>query len=145
MTHPTNPAATPQDVAPAGTALVVDDEIAVRLVTVLGLQKLGYVCETAENGREALDKLDGGFACDVVVTDLNMPVLNGHALCAELLGRTVRPGVIVLTGVMEPQLQEDLRTRGVDRIFFKPFSYRELGAAIAEIIAARGESVPQEN
>lgn len=121
-------------------ALVVDDQLSGRLVTARGLTKRGFECRTAENGRQALELLNDGYECDVVVTDLRMPVMNGRTLCQELLSRPRRPGLIVLSGFFDPNLYEGLENLGVDRLFFKPMSYHELARAAAEIVAARAAS-----
>ncbi|QDT17088.1 hybrid sensor histidine kinase/response regulator [Alienimonas californiensis] len=125
---------------PALRALVVDDHVAERLVTARGLTKQGFECRTAQNGREALELLDAGLECDVVVTDLQMPELNGRALCRKLLERPRRPGLIVLSGSLDARLHEGLEELGVDRLFFKPMGSRELARAAAEVVAARAAS-----
>ena len=140
--RPAPRSAPPQSAPPAGTVLVVDDDVSVRLVTARGLRKCGYACEVAENGAQALNRIDGGPPVDVVVTDLKMPVMDGDALCAALLARPDRPGLIVLTAVLEPDLHADLTARGVDRIFFKPASYREIGRAVDDLVAARRGARP---
>ncbi|MFH5803122.1 response regulator [Alienimonas sp. DA493] len=118
-------------------ALVVDDHTALRLVTAWGLKKQGYQCRTAENGRQAMELLDGGLDCDVIITDLAMPEMNGRTLCLKLLERPDRPGLIVLSGSLDARLHEGLVELGVDRLFFKPMGHRELGRAVAEVVAER--------
>lgn len=127
----------PPGVPALATALVVDDEVSLRLVNARGLQKCGFVCQVAENGRAALDLIDGGLKCDAVVTDLRMPVMDGRDLCLELLSRPDRPALIVLTGVAEADVHAELLNRGVDGLFFKPVSYRRLGKALQDALATR--------
>ena len=79
--------------------LVADDEVMIRnLVTIL-LQHQGYVVLSASDGQEGLElsrKYPGTI--DLVITDMQMPRLNGMDLCAHLLEE--RPGikVIVMSG-----------------------------------------------
>jgi DNA-binding response OmpR family regulator len=79
--------------------LVADDEVMIRnLVTIL-LQGQGYVVLSASDGQEGLDlsrKYPGTI--DLVITDVEMPRLNGMDLCTHLLEE--RPGikVIVMSG-----------------------------------------------
>ncbi len=77
--------------------LVVDDEINIRE----GLQKAlsldGYEVEVAQDGQEALDKIDEG-EIDLVITDLRMPRVSGEELMKEALSRYPYIPVIILTG-----------------------------------------------
>ncbi len=56
----------------------------------------GYEVQTASDGRDAIEKL-GEFAADAIVTDLNMPNLDGPGLLAELQKTAAPPPAIVLT------------------------------------------------
>ena len=75
--------------------LVADDEVMVRnLVTIL-MQREGYLAVAAADGQEALElsrKYSGKI--DLVITDMQMPRLNGADLCTHLLEE--RPGIRVL-------------------------------------------------
>jgi DNA-binding response OmpR family regulator len=111
-------------------ALVVDDEPAVRRLTVRALQRYSFICDEAEDGEQATEFL-AHRKYHVLVTDLRMPKRNGHALAVELIGRGVdRPVIVVLTGVLEPKLATDLIARGVDDITFKPVDFNVFGAKV---------------
>jgi DNA-binding response OmpR family regulator len=75
--------------------LVADDEVMIRnLVTIL-LQRQGFIVLSASDGKEGLElsrKYPGPI--DLVITDVEMPRLNGMDLCAHLLQE--RPGIKVL-------------------------------------------------
>ncbi len=77
--------------------LVVDDEPN-QLVTVSRiLSRQGHDVLTAANGADALKILaDGGI--DILITDLNMPVMDGMTLLREVADLGTRPSTIVLTG-----------------------------------------------
>ena len=115
-------------------ALVVDDEPALRRVAVRALTRAGLRCEAAANGAEALDLLAAG-RFDVLLTDLNMPVCDGRALCDRVLGLVDRPAVVVLTGVIEPDLEANLLARGVARVLHKPVGPKDLARTL---LAAAG-------
>ncbi|MBC8350564.1 MAG: response regulator [Planctomycetes bacterium] len=117
--------------------LVVDDEAAVRELTIRALDRAGFECSPAINGEQALKMLEMKDY-DAVVTDLRMPNLHGHALAVDLLARENRPLIYVVTGIVQPKLAKDLLSRGVDDIFFKPVDH----AMLAVKIAARLESQP---
>ena len=112
-------------------ALVIDDEVLVRVATARALTRAGFHCQMAADGKEAWQALDSD-RFDIVVTDIRMPHLNGHALAVDLLSRKERPLIIVLTGVLEPRIVRDLMVRGVDDVCFKPIDY---GTFIAKIQA----------
>jgi len=115
---------------------VVDDETAVRELTIRALDQAGFSCAGAIDGEQALQKLnDERF--EAVVTDLHMPNLHGHALAVELLTRPERPLIFVVTGVGEPKLAKDLLARGVDDIFFKPVDHGMLVLKLEAFLARR--------
>ncbi len=112
------------------SALVVDDEPALRRLTAAALKRFNFTCDEASDGDEA-GSLIGRRKYDVVISDLRMPKRNGHALAIELLsGGSERPLVVILTGVLDPRLAQDLIARGVDEIEFKPVNYALFGAKI---------------
>ena len=77
--------------------IVVDDELNQRTALAGIIRRWGYEVETAANGAEALATL-ASFEADVVVTDLNMPGVDGKALLEELQKMPSPPLAIVLTG-----------------------------------------------
>ncbi len=121
-------------------ALIVDDEVALRMLTVRELTRRGFDCDAARDGRQALELVDTRHY-DVIVTDLRMPEMNGHMLAIELLKREHRPAVVVLTGVTEPRLAKDLIARGVDDIVFKPVDQGILAAKIQALVSRRAASL----
>ena len=86
--------------------LVVDDEINQRSALAGVIMRWGYEVITAQNGADALMKLKN-FDADVVITDLNMPELDGKGLLEELHKVTSSPLAIVLTafGSIETALE----------------------------------------
>ena len=65
--------------------LIIDDEAAIRRVVALKLENHGYQVITATNGEEGLALIESQKP-QVVITDLNMPKLNGKALCEKTKG-----------------------------------------------------------
>ena len=116
--------------------LVVDDDEAVRRLTVRALSGEGMVCDSAVDGDQACE-MARATRYDVVVTDLRMPNRNGHALAVELLQTEPCPLVFVLTGVTEPRLVRDLLIRGVEDVFIKPVDYRVLAAKVTATLKRR--------
>jgi len=78
--------------------LVVDDEKAVVEMVSCALNRRGHKVETAGDGKEAIEKFDKG-CFDVVITDLNMPFVNGHGLLAHIRqSRRGQTPVIAISG-----------------------------------------------
>ncbi len=86
--------------------LVADDELNQRSALASLIRRWGYEVETAQDGADALAKLRE-FDADVVVTDLNMPELDGRGLLEELQKFPVPPQTVVLTafGNLETALE----------------------------------------
>ena len=83
-----------------GSILVVDDEADARVAVADLLMHEGFEVETAGDAFKALGKLDG-FAPDVVVSDLQMPGMNGLELMERLLSSPAPPRFVFLTGVSD--------------------------------------------
>jgi HD-like signal output (HDOD) protein/DNA-binding response OmpR family regulator len=122
--------------SPTIHALVVDDEEGIRRLVKLALARHGVECDCASSGTEALALLQSRRYL-LAVTDLLMPQGHGHFLCTTLLAREDRPVVVVLTGVAEPRLVDDLKARGVDKIYFKPVNFRVFGDEVYRLVLER--------
>ena len=114
--------------------LVADDEVMIRnLVTIL-MQTEGYFVLTAADGHEGLEmsrKYPGTI--DLLITDLQMPRLNGADLCAHLLEE--RPGIKVL--VMSGADMREIVSQNVNLPFLpKPFDGQTLKARVRALLAA---------
>jgi signal transduction histidine kinase/CheY-like chemotaxis protein len=85
------------------TILVVDDDPAVRLVTVAVLRDLGYPVRDAGGGREGLALLRRDVGINVLLTDVAMPGMNGAELARQ--AAEMRPELIILfmSGYAEPE------------------------------------------
>ena len=70
-------------------ALIVDDERNVRDVVREALSRVGFACDLASNGEEALERV-ASADYEIVVTDLRMPHKHGHALAPLRLARDHR-------------------------------------------------------
>jgi HD-like signal output (HDOD) protein/CheY-like chemotaxis protein len=126
---------------PPFRALVVDDDVNVRRLVKTSLAQHGIECDCASNGNEALALVRSKHYI-LAVTDLRMPHGHGHALCKTLLAREQCPIIVVLTGVMEKRLADDLTSRGVDRIYFKPVDFRVFSAEISSLVLDRFKLPP---
>jgi two-component system chemotaxis response regulator CheY len=108
--------------------LVVEDEGPVRHLLRIALESVGYNVIEAGNG------LDGLAICHrtdigLVITDLEMPVMDGMTMISNLRGEYAQVPVIVTSGSGQEKL-DSIRACGVQYIFQKPFCLKELIDAV---------------
>lgn len=82
----------------AATILVVDDDAFTAELTGLVLESSGYTTVMAEGGIDALEKIAADPTVRIVVSDMNMPFINGLQLFAELRERGFDQPFVLLTG-----------------------------------------------
>ncbi|RXH19500.1 response regulator [Bradyrhizobium guangzhouense] len=108
--------------------LVVDDDADVLDVVTSMLQELGCDVVSARNGAEALDHLARNERISILITDINMPGMDGHELAER--ARRVRPGLRVL------QLSGREPRRGGLPMIRKPFSLEDLANTMKQTTGA---------
>ena len=116
---------------PAPTALVVDDEPSIRLLLDRVLQRAGYKVTLAADGNEAIDHLRHGVF-DVVLTDKNMPGLDGVDVARFARQALPDACIVLITGYANAQSAED-SSGVVDAYLTKPFKISELEMEIAAL------------
>ncbi|GBD26764.1 Transcriptional regulatory protein ZraR [bacterium HR30] len=120
---------------PVRTLLVEDEPNMVRTLTKI-LERRGHQVESAANGKEALVRLEEG-AYDLVITDLNMPVMNGLDLLREMRERGLEAAVIVLTGYGTIQSAVEALKLGAGDYLIKPCHPDELLLAVSRLLELR--------
>jgi adenylate cyclase len=124
--------------SPTATVLIADDrEDNVELVRDL-LTLEGYRVVSACNGQEALDKVDQSLP-DLVLLDVDMPVLNGYQVCERLKANpeTADVPVLMLTAWGEADHRVKGLQLGAEDYLVKPYDYRELLARIETRLRAK--------
>ena len=115
--------------------LITDDESNIRLMLRTALEADGYAVTEAANGREALDAIKN-HTPDLMVLDLNMPVLDGMAVLEHMksLVATNKPRVIILTAYGSiPAAVKATRLGAVDFIE-KPITPGDLRKAVRSVL-----------
>jgi CheY-like chemotaxis protein len=117
--------------------LLIEDEESLRTMLRLCLEKLGYAVVEAGDGKEAM-ALFKKTTVDLVLTDLMMPEKEGLETIREL--HKSQPGlkIIAMSGGGRTDARDNLKMAklfGATTVFAKPFSFEQLGTAIAEILA----------
>lgn len=98
--------------------LIVDSDPQTRERTVSVLQQGGFECETAGDGERALELLSA-LPYDLLVADLVLPKLHGHAVVVAAQICTPAPKIVVFTNLTDARVVRDLLSRGVDDYMHK--------------------------
>ncbi len=109
--------------------MVVDDEENSRLGLSKILEKSGFKVFTAEDGRDALDKLESAN-CDLVITDMKMPNMDGIELLKTIKQTNPHIGVIIVTAYGEVDSYLEAMNLGAFEYLNKPFKVDELKRVI---------------
>jgi CheY-like chemotaxis protein len=127
------PAEAPSD---PPTVLIADNDAEVNELLADVLAMHGFRVESAADGIGALARVEqGGIA--LLVSDLDMPNLDGEALLSRVARLSSPPPALVVSGYLDPQLEARLRALSVVRgIFKKPFDVFRFATAARAAIAA---------
>lgn len=115
--------------------LIVDDSTMVRQMVTFTLQEAGFDVLQAENGQDALNKLSGQ-AVDLIVTDLNMPVMDGITFIgnARTLASAKYIPILMLTTESQPEMKQKGKAAGATGWIVKPFDPPKLLSVIAKVL-----------
>jgi two-component system chemotaxis response regulator CheY len=119
----------------AKTILSVDDSASIRQMVKLTLSGAGYDVIQANDGAEGLEKAKGAKV-DMVMTDLNMPVMNGLALIKELRKLPAYQGVpiLFLTTESDAALKSEAKAAGATGWITKPFQQDQLISVVKKVL-----------
>lgn len=115
--------------------MLVDDErlILQGVLNIIDWEKLGMeVIYMAENGKEAIDKYKEN-PVDIIITDINMPVITGLGLIKSIKEINKRVKFIVLSGYDDFSYARTAMKYGVENYILKPINEEELEAALIDI------------
>ncbi|TBX20638.1 chemotaxis protein CheY [Bowmanella sp. JS7-9] len=115
--------------------LIVDDSSSVRQMVKMTLASTGLAITEASNGQEALELLDG-HKFHLIISDVNMPIMDGITLLQQLRQREdyQYTPVLMLTTETNPDLQAQAREYGVKAWLNKPLRPPVLQGAINKLI-----------
>ena len=131
--------------------LLVEDNAVNQTLAIRLLEKRGYVCPVAGDGREALSALEKDNF-DVVLMDIQMPEMDGFEATAAIREKEKHSGqhipIIAMTANALKGDQERCLEAGMDGYIAKPIRTKELFAAIEAILDRKGatqalESAPK--
>jgi two-component system cell cycle sensor histidine kinase/response regulator CckA len=124
------------DLTGRGTILLVEDEEGLRSLNARGLVSRGYTVLEAGNGVEAMEVLQQrGDEVDLVVSDVVMPEMDGPALLKAARQRNPNLKIIFVSGYAEDAFERSLPENGQFAFLPKPFTLKQLVAAVKETMA----------
>jgi two-component system, chemotaxis family, chemotaxis protein CheY len=117
--------------------LIVDDSSSVRTIARTALREQGYEVIEAANGREALEKLSAERV-QLVVSDVNMPIMDGITFLKELKSHPTSKfvPVIMLTTEAGQDKKQEGRAAGAKAWIVKPFQPATLVDAVSKLVLA---------
>ena len=115
--------------------LIVDDSATVRQQVKLALTPAGFDVIEAVDGRAGLEMVESRSDINLVISDVNMPRMNGIEMVTEIANRNVRPGLpmVMLTTEGDPALMAKAKAVGVAGWIIKPFQAPMLVAAAQKL------------
>jgi DNA-binding NtrC family response regulator len=116
--------------------LIVDDSEAIRDTLKRTLTLMYFEVVAAGCGREALD-LFFSDSFDLVITDLEMPNMDGCILASHIKKISPDTPVILITGSEESAVREWLKTGDIDTVLFKPFSLKDIQKTVHTALALK--------
>jgi len=123
--------------------LLIDDTPSVLAALEYCLKSVGYDVQTAGDGRKGL-QLAAEKAPDLIMLDLEMPLLNGVAVCRTLKADPVlkRIPVLMMTGQATQEARRQALAAGAIVVMSKPFDLEVLEATVARCVTEGGGTVP---
>ena len=112
----------------AGTILIIEDDASVGMLLARVLEEAGYQVYEAANGRQGLEQFQAQ-PMDLVLTDLEMPEMNGLELIVELTRGFLNVKVIAMSGRSGDELQK-AQLLGARQSFGKPLDLATLLHAV---------------
>src|ERR1700675_3322010 len=118
--------------------LIVDDEDSMRMLVARAVAMDGHETVTAEDGAEALEILgseQGAF--DLLLTDIQMPVMDGIALALAAARDFPQLTILLMTGFADQRERAHGLNAIVHDVITKPFTVADIRAAVAAALAAK--------
>jgi two-component system cell cycle response regulator CpdR len=118
--------------------LIADDEESMRVLVARAIALDGHDTVTAQDGAEALDILSGdNGAFDLLLTDIQMPVMDGIALALSAARDFPNLTILLMTGYAAQRERASNLTAIAHDVISKPFSVADIRTAVADALAAK--------
>jgi two-component system chemotaxis response regulator CheY len=117
------------------TALIVDDAFSLRQLVAFTMRDAGFEVLEGGNGQQGLDQL-AGHKVDIIITDLNMPVMDGITFIKNLrqMPTSKYTPVLMLTTESQASLKQEAKAAGATGWIVKPFQPAKLLEVIRKVL-----------
>lgn len=116
------------------TVLIVDDSATMLLSLKTNLEIHGFKVEQASNGKQALDKVKSGLKPDLIITDINMPEMDGLEFIKNVRPILKFTPILILTTESEQSKREQAKKLGATGWLVKPVSGQDLINVIKKVL-----------
>jgi DNA-binding response OmpR family regulator len=119
--------------------LIAEDDRALGMFLQRGLEIEGHHVNVARDGVEAVEFYKSECP-DLTILDLNLPMMDGESVLAEMRQLNADLPVLILTGRQELETRVRCLERGADDLMLKPFSFLELRARCRALLPRKGDA-----
>lgn len=119
--------------------LIVEDDPRIAQNIQKGLEEKGFSTEIAFDGQMGWQIAQNG-SFDLIILDLNMPILNGYEVCERIRAKYPDLPIIILTALGETEDKIMGFDKGADDYLVKPFDFRELLARVQVLLKRKSSS-----
>jgi len=116
------------------TIFIIDDSATVIMSLKTTLEMNGYTVESASNGKMALDKIASGFKPDLIITDLNMPIMNGLEFIKNVRQILKFTPILILTTESEQSKKDEAKKLGATGWLVKPVAGTDLINVVKKVL-----------
>ncbi|MBN2232890.1 MAG: response regulator [Deltaproteobacteria bacterium] len=116
------------------TIFVVDDSAVMLASVKQNLELAGFRVETAGDGQEAFSKLQGGFKPDLIITDINMPKMNGIELIRNTRSLLRFTPILALTTESQTTKRDEAKKLGATGWLVKPVGGNDLIKVVKQVL-----------
>ena len=113
--------------------LLIEDEKKIADTLAKGLKELDYYVETAYDGKIGLRLFESG-SFNLIITDINLPGINGYDLCKTIRNRNQHIPILMLTALSATDDKIEGFNAGADDYLVKPFEFKELLVRIRALL-----------
>ena len=116
------------------TIFIIDDSATVIMSLKTALEMNGYTVKTASNGKMALDEIASGFKPDLIITDLNMPIMNGLEFIKNVRQILKFTPILILTTESEQSKKDEAKKLGATGWLVKPVAGTDLINVVKKVL-----------
>lgn len=115
--------------------LLADDDAATRDLVQRALATDGHTVVPTQDGAEALEKLQGGGPFDLLISDVQMPGVDGIELVGKAVAAEPKLRVVLMSGFADELTRADHLKSRIARVITKPFTLDQVRTVVRDVLA----------